>query len=549
MARRVLVTGADTFWGGRMIQALETDPNLEMILGMGSHVPSVPFERAEFVRADQNYSIVNRIVKATQVDTILHTFMVTNSDGISNRRVHEINVIGTMNLLAAAGAAGSSVRHIVVKSSTLVYGSSARDPNTFAEDTPRSGPAIHSIERVLLEAESLVRDFSEDNPGTLVTVLRFANVLGPHLSTTLSRSLSRPVCPSIFGFDPLLQFVEEDDVVRALLHVTRGGVPGLYNVAGEGRLPWSEVAGICGTRLVPLSPYSPLKIHPLVRLFDLPPELEDLLRYGRGVDTRRFAATGFTYGATSAGAVQSFIRRQEAAAGGGEDPDVVHLRVRRRAVLPALTLGDRPRRDLSAPEEAARLPGQPLRRQLGLTHRPLLGRDGVPHVVLPHAVDLQEPLRDPLLPDTELLDHPAAGRVARDDRDLHPVQRNGVEGELQGHHDRFGREAAARQCLVDPVADEGALERPALNGRERHLPGEPVADEDAEAVPAPQVPFPLAYAAARREAGPVLGRHGCPLGTGLPAQQPRAAPRPHLVPLVEVALGQWAERDPLPVEL
>jgi UDP-glucose 4-epimerase len=307
MARRVLVTGADTFWGGRMIQALESDPNLEMILGMGARVPSVPFERAEFVRADQNYSIVNRIVKATQVDTILHTFMVTNSAGTSSRRMHEVNVIGTMNLLAAAGAAGSSVRHVVVKSSTLVYGCSARDPSTFHEDTPRSAPAGHSIERALLEAEGLVRDFSEDNPGTLVTVLRFANVLGPHLATAISKNLSRPFCPSIFGFDPLLQFIEEDDVVRSLLHVTRGGIPGLYNVAGDGRLPWSEVAGICGSRLVPLSPYSPLRIHPLARLFDLPPELSDLLRYGRGVDTRRLAATGFTCGATSAGAVQSFI--------------------------------------------------------------------------------------------------------------------------------------------------------------------------------------------------------------------------------------------------
>jgi UDP-glucose 4-epimerase len=260
------------------------------------------------VRADQNYSILNRIVKATQVDTILHTFMVTNSVGLSHRAMHEINVIGTMNLLAAAGASGSSVRHVVVKSSTLVYGSTARDPSTFHESTPRGGPARHSVERALLEAEGLVRDFSEDNPGTLVSVLRFTNVLGPHLSTAISRNLSRPFCPSIFGFDPLLQFVEEDDVVRALLHVTRGKIPGLYNVAGDGRLPWSEVASICGTHLIPLSPYSPLKIRPLSRLFELPPELEDLLRYGRGVDTRRLSATGFEFRATSVGAVYSFIR-------------------------------------------------------------------------------------------------------------------------------------------------------------------------------------------------------------------------------------------------
>ena len=164
------------------------------------------------------------------------------------------------------------------------------------------------MERALVEAERLVRDFSEDNPGTKVTVLRFANVLGTHLATPISRNLSRPVCPAIFGFDPLLQFVQEDDVVRALLHVTREGIPGLYNVAGDGRLPWSEVASICGTRLIPLSPFSPLKIRPLSRLFDLPAELEDLLRYGRGVDTRRLEATGFAYHATSAGAVKTFIR-------------------------------------------------------------------------------------------------------------------------------------------------------------------------------------------------------------------------------------------------
>ena len=72
--------------------------------------------------------------------------------------------------------------------------------------------------------------------------------------------------------------------------------------------PGARWRTICGTRLVPLSPFSPLKIRPLARLFDLPAELQDLLRYGRGVDTRRFAATGFNYNATSAGAVQTFIR-------------------------------------------------------------------------------------------------------------------------------------------------------------------------------------------------------------------------------------------------
>jgi UDP-glucose 4-epimerase len=321
--RRVLVTGADTFWGGRMVQALEEDPRMEVILGTGLASPSVQFDRAEFVRADQTYSILSRIVRATQVDTVIHTFLVVDSTLVRPRALHEINVIGTMNLLAAAGASGSPVRHVVMKSSSLVYGSSAEDPNTFHEDTPRSGPARTRVERSLLEAESLVRDFADDNPATTVTVLRFANVLGTDIVTAISKNLSRPLCPSILGYDPLVQFVEEDDVVRALEFVTSERVPGVFNVAGEGRLPWSEVAALCGTRLLPLPPFHPSwALGPLVRLgvYGLPPELEALLRYGRGMDTSRLAAAGFRYRYTSAGTVRNFVRAARLRRGAGREP-------------------------------------------------------------------------------------------------------------------------------------------------------------------------------------------------------------------------------------
>ena len=294
-----------------MAQALESDPDVEMILGMGTSEPSVPLERAEFVRADQTYSILSRIVRATQVDTIVHTFLVVDSTRASGRALHEINVIGTMNLLAAAGQSGSSVRQVVVKSAALVYGAASTDPTWFREEMGRTSPPRTRVERSLLEVEGFVRDFAEDNPATVVTVLRFANVLGTDIVTPISSNLSRPLCPSVAGYDPLLQFVEEDDVVRSLEHVTRHRIPGLYNVAGAGRLPWSEVASMCGTRLLPLPPVASRAVAAgLVRvgLIDYPPELDGLLRYGRGIDTSRLSKTGYTCRYTTAGAVESFIR-------------------------------------------------------------------------------------------------------------------------------------------------------------------------------------------------------------------------------------------------
>jgi UDP-glucose 4-epimerase len=294
-----------------MAQALELEDDVEMILGLGANEPKVPLERTEFVRSDQKYSILNRIVRATQVDTIVHTFLETNSVNVPSRTLHEINVIGTLNLLAAAGTAGSSVRQVVVKSSTHVYGASETDPAWFREETRRQSPVRTRLERSLIEVESLVRDFTEDNPHLVVSVLRFANVLGTDIITPISFNLRHRVLPAIAGFDPLVQFVEEDDVVRSLEYVTGHRIPGVYNVAGAGKLPWSEVASICGAHLLPLPPVKPRAfVAPLRTLgaVQFPPEMEGLVRFGRGVDTSKLVAAGFEYRYTSAGAVASFAQ-------------------------------------------------------------------------------------------------------------------------------------------------------------------------------------------------------------------------------------------------
>jgi UDP-glucose 4-epimerase len=311
MGRRVLVTGLGSFWGARVAQSLEDDPDVEVIVGLDTKEPAIALERTEYVRADQSYSILARIVKAAQIDTILHTFLVVDSTHMSGRKLHEINVIGTMNLLAAAGAADSPVRHIVVKSSALVYGSTYQDPAWFREETPRTHSPRTRVERSLLEVEGYLRDFAEDNPHVMVTLLRFSNVLGTDIVTPISKALELPLVPKILGYDPLMQFVEEDDVVRSIEFVLTNQVPGIYNVAGDGRVPWTEVAHICGKRTIPMPPVlTRLAAGPLDRLLrvDLPEETLTLLRYGRGIDNRRLQRAGFRYAYTTAGAIESFAQ-------------------------------------------------------------------------------------------------------------------------------------------------------------------------------------------------------------------------------------------------
>jgi len=308
-SRRVLITGIATYWGARLAQALEQNDAVEAIIGVDSEDPVRELERTEFVRVGTQHTLLRRIVDAAEIDTVVDTRLIVDSTVASSRDAHENNVIGTMNILAACSGPDTPVKKFVHKSSAHYYGTAQDDPAFFTESMGRPHPPSTPIERDIVEATAAVADFAEKNPDTSVTLLRFANVLGPDVETSHTRLLALPFVPMILGFDPRYQFVHEDDVVRALAHVTQLDLPGIYNVAADGVLALSEVAGTLGKQYVPLLPPwgTGLALGPLRRLgVPVPPEMLGQLRFGRGLDNRKLKATGFVYRYTTRETVQAF---------------------------------------------------------------------------------------------------------------------------------------------------------------------------------------------------------------------------------------------------
>jgi UDP-glucose 4-epimerase len=217
-------------------------------------------------------------------------------------RAHENNVMGTMNILAACTGSDSPVKKVVFKSSTHFYGCHQDDPAFFDETMHRPHPPRTGIERDVVEAEASLNEFAERNPDKAVTILRFANVLGPDVETSHIKLFSLPMVPMILGFDPRYQFVHEDDVVHALEHAVKHRAPGTFNVAGDGVLALSEVAGLLGKTYAPmLPPWGTGLAAAVVRRLgvEIPPEALEQMRFGRGVDNRRYKAAGFHYQHTS----------------------------------------------------------------------------------------------------------------------------------------------------------------------------------------------------------------------------------------------------------
>ena len=290
MARVVLVTGVSRDLGSRFARLLASDPDIDRVLGVDVVPPRHDLGGAEFVRVDLRSPVVSRVLAREDVDTVAHLNVIAAPQHAGGRAtMKEINVIGTMQLLAACQRL-PSVRKVVVKSSTTVYGAGPDDPAMFTEDMeprslPRSGYAKDAV-----EVEGYVRGFARRRPDVVVTMLRFANVMGPRVRTPITRYFTLPVVPTVLGFDARMQFTHEEDLLEALRLATVSDVPGTFNVAGDRILMLSQAIRRMGRPAAPVPAFAVAtfgQAFRAARLADFTPEQLSFLTYGRGVDTTR----------------------------------------------------------------------------------------------------------------------------------------------------------------------------------------------------------------------------------------------------------------------
>ena len=256
MGRVVLVTGVSRDLGGRFARRLSADPAVERVIGVDVVPPRGDLGDVRFVRADIRNPVIAKVIAGEGVDTVVHMSVIATPGSAGGRTsMKELNVIGTMQLLAACQKA-PGLKRLVVRSSTAVYGSSPRDPAMFTEDMapkrmPRSGFA-----KDVVEVEGYVRGFARRRPDIEVTMLRSANTLGPSLGSPMAHYFALPVIPTVLGFDARLQFLHEDDLLRALEHATLAGTHGTFNVAGDGILMLSQAIRRAGRSSLPVPSFA-----------------------------------------------------------------------------------------------------------------------------------------------------------------------------------------------------------------------------------------------------------------------------------------------------
>jgi len=275
----VLVTGASGYWGAHVVARLLTLPGVRVI-GMDPTPPKEPIKALDFIQADVRNPLLPDLLREEHVEAVVHLAFAESER--PNETAFDLNVMGTMKVLAAAASAG--VRKLVLKSSTMVYGAKPDNSAFLVEERGLAANTNSGTIRDLVEVEAFSNGFRSQNENLILTILRFPSIVGPTADTPMTRFLGSPAAPVLMGFDPLMQVIHEDDVVEALVHSVMYDTPGVFNVAAEGILPLSRLRRLAGKHAPPIFHLAAYWTSPLLGALRIPvnrvwPIELDYLRY------------------------------------------------------------------------------------------------------------------------------------------------------------------------------------------------------------------------------------------------------------------------------
>lgn len=143
-------------------------------------------------------------------------------------------------------ASESGIEHLVVVSTSMVYGAWPESPLPLTEDAPVRPNEGYSYAVHRAELEGLARDWQRDNPEAVLTILRPAVTVAEEKPGGLAKILQSAAVIRTEEAESPGQFLHADDLATAIATVVRDGVNETLNVAPDGWIPADNLAALEG---------------------------------------------------------------------------------------------------------------------------------------------------------------------------------------------------------------------------------------------------------------------------------------------------------------
>ena len=275
---RILITGASGAIARLVSGALSAKYDL---VGVDPRpAPSSSHFPGDFYVADYHGRKLDEVFKKYKYDAVMHLGRIRESQRYSPQYRFQMNVIGTQKLIELCKT--HEVKNLIVLSTYHVYGAHRLNSLQLTEESPLRASQSFPELADAVELDHSATTFMWKHRDVRTTILRPANIIGKHVRNTICSLLRSGVCPKIMGFDPLMQFIDEKDMARALILALENPIPGVFNVAGEGVIAYSHAIHHAQAITIPIPP---IVSAGFVRLLDnishlgFPPYLMEYFRY------------------------------------------------------------------------------------------------------------------------------------------------------------------------------------------------------------------------------------------------------------------------------
>lgn len=241
---------------------------------------SFPYSRGNFEKLFREFSF----------DLVYHLGRVSHANmgkNLSLAKRLDLNIIGTNRILELC--LKHEIKKIVILSTFHVYGALPDNSAFLDEKTfPRASIAYPEL-RDVVEMDQLATSWMWQHQNHIETlILRPCNIIGSQIKNVMSRYLLNPWTPTPIDYNPMFQFIHEQDMARVLQACITEVPTGIYNVSPHEFISLKEARNIIG---VPGIPASLFMLGHLAKVFkqfnaELPHYLVDYLKFSCLIDSR-----------------------------------------------------------------------------------------------------------------------------------------------------------------------------------------------------------------------------------------------------------------------
>ena len=284
---KVVITGI----AGRLGQALARRLHRDWeVIGVDRRSMDTLPKDIEFHKVDIRRRKTEDIFRTHRVDALVH-LNIMHDPRRSAEESYEFNILGTQKMLHLCQQ--HNVGKVVILSSANVYGPAASNNQFLTEEAPLMGSQSYGEIRDLIAVDMYASSFFWRHPEIETVILRPVHIIG-EVRNAPSNYLRLQTLPTLLGYDPMIQIVHIEDVVQSMVKALRPGIRGIYNIAGPGELPLSEIIRALGRRKLPVpEPVARALFGAMwkARLTSFPTQEMDHIKYVCMVDDSRARAS------------------------------------------------------------------------------------------------------------------------------------------------------------------------------------------------------------------------------------------------------------------